>query len=114
MGKKSSNPRYAVNYAARERQRNRLLREAAPNCPICGKPIDYSLRTWIDPKDGKRKPHPYSPEVDEIVPLALGGSPIDPDNLQIVHRLCNQKKGKKVGYRIRPPEPGQLPQSAAW
>ena len=26
-------------------------------CAICGLPIDYSLTTYFDPKDGKVKPH---------------------------------------------------------
>lgn len=26
-------------------------------CAICGLPIDYSLTTYVDPKDGKVKPH---------------------------------------------------------
>ena len=63
-------------------------------CAICGKPIDYELTTWTDPKDGKVKPHPMRFEVDEIIPVALGGSPFEWSNLQPAHRKCNQSKGK--------------------
>lgn len=37
-----------------------------------------------------------SAEVDEIVPFSLGGSPIDKSNVQLVHRMCNQKKKNKL------------------
>jgi 5-methylcytosine-specific restriction endonuclease McrA len=50
---------------------------------LCGHPIDKSLKT----------PHPLSAEVDEIVPISKGGSPIARDNVQLVHRACNQRKG---------------------
>lgn len=87
----SNNPRYA-NFKKRADLRKWLGRQGLP-CALCGKPIDYSLTTFIDPKDGKRKPHPLSFEMDEIVPISLGGSPIDPNNVQPTHRMCNQRKG---------------------
>lgn len=71
----------------------------AEPCAICGQPIDYSLDWWEDPRDGRRKRHPYSFEADHIVPLAEGG--LDEfENLQPVHRHCNQIKG--AGRRSRP------------
>lgn len=36
-------------------------------------------------------------EVDEIVPVSRGGSPIDQANVQPAHRICNQKKGNRMG-----------------
>ena len=90
----SNNPRYA-RPKARNDLRKRLAREGLP-CALCGKPIDYSLTTYVDPKDGKTKRHPLSFEVDEIIPISKGGSPTDRDNVQPVHRICNQRKGNKI------------------
>ncbi len=85
----SSNPRYA-NYSARVAVRNRVRSMGLP-CAICGKPIDYTLRT----------PDPWSYELDEIVPVSKGGSPIDICNVQPVHRACNLKKGNRVWGVVR-------------
>jgi 5-methylcytosine-specific restriction endonuclease McrA len=90
----SSNPRYA-NPKKRNGIRRLMALEEAP-CAICGKPIDYTLTTYVDPKDGKTKRHPLSFEVDEIIPISKGGSPTDRANLQAVHRICNQRKGNKI------------------
>ncbi|MBQ9022227.1 MAG: HNH endonuclease [Eggerthellaceae bacterium] len=97
----SSNPRYA-NYKAREGVRAKIRRRvlAGEPCALCGKPIDLSApQTFIDPKDGKRKRSPWSLEVDEIVPISLGGSPIDERNCQPAHRICNQRKGNGQNQR---------------
>lgn len=106
----SNNIRYA-NYKAREAARARLRAIGAP-CAICGRPIDYSLDWYIDPKDGKRKRHPMSFEVDEKVPVSKGGSPIDMENLQAAHRICNQRAGAKDKKRRIVTQ--QLPQSKEW
>lgn len=37
-----------------------------------------------------------APEVDEIIPISKGGSPLDWNNVQLVHRRCNQRKGNHV------------------
>ena len=55
-------------------------------CAICGKPVDFSLKY----------PHPLSPTVDHIIPLAKGGHPSDIDNLQLAHRCCNRQKSDKL------------------
>lgn len=86
-------------------------------CAICGKPIDYSLDWWVDPKDGKRKRHPLSAEVDEIIPISRGGSPIEYENLQMAHRICNQRRGNKPMESIKGKQeekPGGLVTSRAW
>ena len=114
MKPQSNNPRYAENFQARVKVRKRLLAMAPPICPLCGKPIDYSLGTWVDPKDGKRKPHPMRAEVDEIVPVSKGGSPIDMENLQVVHRICNQRKGNRMPDERPKPRELPLPQSREW
>ena len=55
-------------------------------CGICGKPVDFSLKY----------PHPLSPTVDHIIPVAKGGHPSDIDNLQLAHRCCNRQKSDKL------------------
>lgn len=47
--------------------------------------IDYSLPSG----------HPYSFEMDELVPVSKGGSPIDRGNVDATHRCCNQWRGNK-------------------
>lgn len=80
----ATNPRL-YNSAKRKAVRAWLLK-TQDVCALCGKPIDKSLPS----------PHPMSAEVDEIIPISKGGSPIDRDNVQLVHRRCNQRKGAKV------------------
>lgn len=46
-----------------------------------------------------------SAEVDEENPISNGGDPLDWDNLRLVHRRCNQRKGAKV----RPERVRELP-----
>ena len=58
-------------------------------CGICGKPVDFS----------QRYPHPLSPCIDHIIPVAKGGHPSDIDNLQLAHWTCNRQKSDKL---IRP------------
>lgn len=80
----SSNPRYK-SWKKRESIRKWLL-STQDRCALCGKEIDKTLKT----------PHPMSPEVDEIIPISKGGDPYDRDNVQLVHRICNQRKGNKI------------------
>jgi len=94
----SNNPRYA-NSAKREAIRAWLL-ATQDVCAICGHPIDKTLTTYVGPRDGKVKRHPMSFEVDEIVPVSLGGDPLDKGNVQAAHRICNQRKGNGTGARV--------------
>ena len=55
-------------------------------CGICGKPVDFSLKY----------PHPMSPCIDHIIPVARGGHPSDLDNLQLAHWTCNRQKSDKI------------------
>ena len=55
-------------------------------CGICGKPVDFS----------KKYPHPLSPCVDHIIPIAKGGHPSDIQNLQLAHWSCNRQKSDKL------------------
>lgn len=115
------------NYQQRERIRARLKAIGAP-CAICGRPIDYELDWWIDPKDGKRKRHPLSFEYDHITPYSIAKD-VDPygvnsfENAQAVHRACNLRKSNRVGPRKSGTVQGRadgeifggtLPHSRAW
>lgn len=85
----SSTSRYA-NGNARRKVRAWLKAQGMP-CHICGRAIDYSLPSG----------DPMSFEVDEIVPVSKGGSPIDRSNVQPAHRICNQRRGNKELPRQR-------------
>lgn len=53
---------------------------AEDHCALCGRFVDKTLPAG----------HPWSAVVDEIIPVSMGGSPIDPDNVQLMHWYCNQ------------------------
>ena len=68
----------------------RWLRSQGRPCWICrafGKSgyIDYSLPAG----------HPYSFEVDELVPVSRGGSPTSRANVDATHRCCNQWRSNR-------------------
>ena len=73
------------NRAAFEAARKKVL-ATQTICGICGKPVDFSYKY----------PHPLSPTVDHIIPVAKGGHPSDMDNLQLAHRCCNRQKSDKL------------------
>lgn len=93
------NPRRSNGY--RRDQIRKWVLATYDTCAICGKPVDKTLKT----------PHPMSAEVDEIIPVSHGGSPISKDNVQLTHRICNQKKSNKVvvNHDVRP-----IPVSRKW
>ena len=81
-------PRKA-NGSARRKVRARLKAEGR-GCWICrafGRPdaINYDLPAG----------HPLSFEVDELVPISKGGSPLLYSNLDASHRRCNEWRGNK-------------------
>lgn len=55
-------------------------------CGICGKPVDKSIKY----------PHPLSPSIDHIIPIAKGGHPSALENLQLAHWVCNRQKSDKL------------------
>ena len=77
------NPR-RVNGWRRDRLRARVLGSGYP-CWICGLPID------------PQQPHmsPTQGVVDELVPVAAGGSPLDISNCVPAHRCCNAWRSTK-------------------
>lgn len=54
-------------------------------CHICGKPLAM----------GETAPHPKSPTIDHLWPLALGGTH-EPSNVRAAHFLCNSRRGDRV------------------
>lgn len=78
-----------VNSSLRATLRKRVI-STYDTCAICGREVDKTL-SYLDP---------LAPEVDEIIPVSRGGSPYDWDNLQLVHRICNQRKGNKMAGDI--------------
>ena len=95
------------NGSARDKLRARWRAIGDP-CHICGKPIDYTLGMVTDPRTGRRKPHPMSFVVDEIVPVSQGGDPLDFANTRPAHWICNARRGD--GRRKRAPTALPLPQ----
>jgi hypothetical protein len=67
-----------------------VLREET-HCGICGHEVDKTLRHGL----------PGSPEIDEILPFSLGGSPVERSNCRLAHRLCNQKRGNGLRNQQR-------------
>jgi len=55
-------------------------------CGICGKPVEFD----------KKYPHPLSPCIDHVIPIAKGGHPSDIENLQLAHWTCNRQKSDKL------------------
>lgn len=61
--------------------RKKVFERDGWRCGICGHPVNQRL-AW---------PHPRSPSLDHIVPLALGGEH-SYANTQLAHLLCNVRK----------------------
>lgn len=89
--KRKPNPRRA-NGSARDAIRARWRAIGDP-CHLCGKPINYELGMVTDKATGKKRPHPMSFVVDEIVPVSKGGSPLDFANTRPAHWVCNARRG---------------------
>lgn len=71
-------------FVARVVRREVFARDAYM-CKLCGEPLDMS----------KQAPHPLSPSIDHVIPLANGGTH-EPGNVQAAHFLCNSVKSNKV------------------
>jgi len=84
---------------ARDKARTRLRRQGSP-CWLCGKPIDYTLKT----------PDPGSFELDHKLPrITHPELDMDPNNWAPSHRACNRAKsdGPVIGTK-------QVPTSRRW
>lgn len=78
------NPRRA-NGHRRTQLRKRVLAHYT-HCALCGQLVDKTL----PPND------PGAPEVDEILPVSLGGNPLLWSNVQLAERICNQRRGNRI------------------
>lgn len=74
------------DYKKRQRIR-RALMAVEHDCWLCLEPLDFDIAY---------QSHPDFVVIDEEVPVALGGDPLDRRNCHLVHRQCNAKKGCKV------------------
>ena len=76
--------RYGTHRGAFEKNKKKIL-ATQKMCGICGREVDFS----------RRYPHPLSPCIDHIIPIARGGHPSDIENLQLAHWTCNRQKADK-------------------
>lgn len=70
----SNNPRQANGH--RRRQLAARIKAEEHDCWLCGQPVDKTLH-HLDP---------YAAEIDEIIPVSLGGDPLDRRNCRLSHR----------------------------
>ena len=104
-------PDRSGTHQAQFRTNKKIIYQTQTICGICGKPVDFSFKY----------PHPLSPCIDHIIPVAKGGHPSDMANLQLAHWTCNRQKADKLQKEGRDRIiPGKLisnrnlPQSADW
>ena len=83
--KNSGAARYGTHRGTFERNKKKIY-ATQKVCGICGKPVDFK----------QKYPHPLSPCIDHIIPLAKGGHPSDIENLQLAHWTCNRQKADKL------------------
>lgn len=74
----------------RRRQLRVWLKAQGEPCWLCGGAINYSLPA----RD------PWSFEVDEVIPVSLGGDPLDKNNVRPAHRICNEKRGNRCNFPL--------------
>lgn len=98
----ATNPRYKNGH--RRRQARAWVLATQDICGICGCAVDKDLPAG----------HPMAAEVDEIVPVSRGGSALDKSNLQIAHRICNQRKSNKMPGAPSTAADEALPTSQDW
>ena len=98
----AGNPRNANGY--RRRQLRRRIIAVENVCAICHEPVDKTLSLMA----GQHSPRCFTPdctgcvpdprraEIDEKVPVSLGGDPLLRSNTQLAHRECNRRKSARV------------------
>ena len=67
----------------RRRQLTRRIKATATHCALCQGPLSPDA-TW---------PADDCTVIDEDIPRAKGGSPLDPHNCSAMHNMCNRFKG---------------------
>lgn len=104
----------------RRRQLAQRIKATSTHCALCDQPLNPNA-TW---------PAPDSTVIDENIPRAKGGSPLDPDNTNAMHAACNRwkstmtlaearkllAKGVKIGQHLAPKEREKLlnPKLGKW
>lgn len=77
--------RYGTHRGAFEKNKKKIFATQTV-CGICGKVVDFNYKY----------PHPLSPCIDHIIPVAKGGHPSDVENMQLAHWTCNRQKSDKL------------------
>lgn len=98
----------------RRRQAVAWVKATQDTCALCHQPIDWSIKSYKDKMTGKRIYPPMMGEVDEIIPVSKGGSPIERDNIQAAHRICNQRKGNRLFYVAKKNPKKEIKHSQEW
>ena len=88
MSKNKNRPDQDGKHRAQFDKNKKKIYATQSVCGICGQPVDFGLKY----------PHPLSPCIDHIVPIAKGGHPSDIDNLQLAHWCCNREKSDKLFF----------------
>ena len=96
----------------RRRQLVARVKAEETNCALCGQPVNKTLKYMpgkhrkdcTKPECTGCTPHPMRAEIDEIIPRAKGGSPLERSNLQLTHRKCNNAKSDKLMHQL-----GEMP-----
>lgn len=92
------NPRNANGHRRRTLRKRLLARGgtcAWEFCPWPDEPLDPTLHHHDD----------KAPEVDELVPVSLGGNPLSRANTRLLHRYCNRERGNGTRAVKAPPQP---------
>lgn len=97
-------PRPGRDNTAAWRKVKAIARARTNICALCGYLLNYDL----PPRT------PYSVEYDHIQPLALGGAPLDPNNVRPVHRRCHQRRPSVQALRKRTPRSSRIWTSRNW
>lgn len=84
-GKRNRPDKDGTHRLAFERNKKKIFASETV-CGICGQPVEFD----------KKYPHPLSPCIDHIIPIAKGGHPSDRENLQLAHWTCNRQKSDKL------------------
>ena len=94
-----TNPRRSGSAGSVRKRLRHQLSMTQTTCAICGRPIDWS-EPWNDGHN------PLYVELDEIIPVSRWSSEqqvaaaTNIENIQAVHRLCNQRKGNKMNFTV--------------
>jgi 5-methylcytosine-specific restriction endonuclease McrA len=89
----SVNPRRRNGHRRNQLRKQVLAEETC--CAICGNPVDVDIPAGL----------PESPEIDEVVPVSLGGNPYSRENCRLTHRICNQRRGNGTRQQRKPLQP---------